>query len=78
MQCPQCQHKNSGAAKFCEECGTRLAQACPACGQEVNPRAKFCPNCGVALKGKESAKRRQKAKQRRGELAKGRKAEQRL
>ena len=70
MQCPQCQHKNSGAAKFCEECGTRLAQACPACGQEVNPRAKFCPNCGVALKGKESAKRGPSEAATEGEAAK--------
>src|SRR5437867_1632114 len=49
MQCPQCQHENSEAAKFCEECGTKLIRACPSCGQEVSPRAKFCPACGTSL-----------------------------
>ncbi|MBI3799917.1 MAG: AAA family ATPase, partial [Deltaproteobacteria bacterium] len=49
MQCLQCQHENSEAAKFCEECGSRLAQACPSCGHEVSPKAKFCSECGSAL-----------------------------
>src|SRR5262249_58149363 len=49
MQCPHCQHVNNETAKFCEECGTRLARTCPACGHEVSPTAKFCPECGTAL-----------------------------
>ncbi|MBI3988378.1 MAG: AAA family ATPase [candidate division NC10 bacterium] len=49
MRCPACQHENSQAAKFCEECGTRLIRACSRCGQEVSPRAKFCPECGQSL-----------------------------
>src|SRR5438034_549760 len=49
MQCPQCQHENNEAAKFCEECGTKLIRACPGCGHEVSPRAKFCPECGTPL-----------------------------
>ena len=49
MHCPHCQHENSAAAKFCEECGTRLVRTCPGCGHEVSPRAKFCPACGAAL-----------------------------
>ena len=60
MQCPQCQHKNSEAAKFCEECGTKLAQACPVCGQKVNPRAKFCPECGTPLTSKPKGKKQKK------------------
>ncbi|MBI3988656.1 MAG: AAA family ATPase [candidate division NC10 bacterium] len=32
MICPNCQHENSQAAKFCEECGTKLIRACPGCG----------------------------------------------
>jgi len=49
VQCSQCQHENNDAAKFCEECGTKLMRACPNCGHEVSPKAKFCPECGVAL-----------------------------
>jgi class 3 adenylate cyclase/predicted ATPase len=49
MQCPQCQGENRDTAKFCEECGSKLARACPGCGQEVSPRAKFCPECGAGL-----------------------------
>src|SRR5712692_1708834 len=49
MQCPRCQHENNEAAKFCEECGTKLIRACPGCGHEVGPRAKFCPECGTPL-----------------------------
>ena len=49
MHCPQCQHQNSDAAKFCEECGARLITACPQCGHQVSPTAKFCAECGTAL-----------------------------
>src|SRR5262245_39428583 len=46
MQCPQCQHENPDRAKFCLECGTRLALTCPQCGTELPPNAKFCLECG--------------------------------
>src|SRR4051812_25386091 len=46
MQCPQCQHDNPAAAKFCLECGTRLAPRCARCGTELPASAKFCPECG--------------------------------
>jgi hypothetical protein len=49
MQCSHCQHPNSETAKFCEECGSKLARVCPGCAQEVSPRAKFCPECGTLL-----------------------------
>ena len=29
LRCPSCGHANRAAAKFCEECGTRLAPAAP-------------------------------------------------
>ncbi len=58
MRCPQCQHANSKAAKFCEECGTSLVRLCPGCGHEVKPRAKFCSDCGTFLTREETAKRR--------------------
>jgi class 3 adenylate cyclase/tetratricopeptide (TPR) repeat protein len=55
MQCPQCQHENSAVAKFCEECGTRLAHTCPHCGHEVRAQAKFCEECGTSLTASTSA-----------------------
>jgi tetratricopeptide (TPR) repeat protein len=35
MTCPQCQAQNADDARFCEECGARLALACPQCGAEI-------------------------------------------
>src|SRR5262252_2327858 len=46
MQCSKCGHENRSGAKFCEECGTRLARTCPKCQCEISPSAKFCPECG--------------------------------
>jgi transposase len=51
MTCPQCQAQNADDARFCEECGARLALACPQCGAEVSPGKKFCRACGAALSG---------------------------
>ncbi|MBI3304326.1 MAG: zinc ribbon domain-containing protein, partial [Deltaproteobacteria bacterium] len=58
MQCLRCQHPNSEAAKFCEECGSKLIQVCPSCGHAVSPTAKFCPECGISLTGRQRGKRR--------------------
>jgi class 3 adenylate cyclase/predicted ATPase len=46
MQCPQCQGENPERAKFCLECGTRLALTCGQCCTELPPNAKFCLECG--------------------------------
>jgi class 3 adenylate cyclase/tetratricopeptide (TPR) repeat protein len=51
MTCSQCQAQNPDDARFCEECGARLALACPQCGAEINPGKKFCRSCGTALSG---------------------------
>ena len=48
-RCPQCRHENPGDAKFCLECGRRLALACGACGTELPAGAKFCKECGQAV-----------------------------
>src|SRR5262249_43924180 len=64
MHCPQCQHQNSEAAKFCEECGARLVSACPQCGHQVNPTAKLCAQCGTSPTAKH------RANPRKGETAK--------
>jgi class 3 adenylate cyclase/tetratricopeptide (TPR) repeat protein len=49
VRCPQCQHENSAAAKFCEECGIKLVRSCPSCGHEAGLRGKFCAECGQSL-----------------------------
>lgn len=49
--CPKCgAHLNKGA-KFCSECGEKLAvkKFCPECGAEVKSTSKFCPECGTKL-----------------------------
>jgi hypothetical protein len=48
-RCPQCQHENPGDAKFCLECGRRLALSCGACGTELPAGAKFCKECGQVV-----------------------------
>ena len=49
MPCPRCRHENPPRAKFCLECGQRLATACAACGTELPDTAKFCLECGHAV-----------------------------
>ena len=49
MRCPRCQAENPESARFCAECGARLALACPRCGAEVPPGKKFCRSCGAQL-----------------------------
>jgi class 3 adenylate cyclase/tetratricopeptide (TPR) repeat protein len=51
MRCPRCRHANPDRAKFCLECGQRLAQGCAACGTELPDTAKFCPECGRPVSG---------------------------
>jgi class 3 adenylate cyclase len=49
MRCPQCRHENPGDAKFCLECGQRLALTCTACATELPAGAKFCKECGAPV-----------------------------
>ncbi len=49
MTCPSCGKAVREGAKFCNECGTPLAQACPGCGQPYQPGQKFCEECGGRL-----------------------------
>jgi hypothetical protein len=48
-RCPQCRNENPVDAKFCLECGCRLALSCGACGTELPVGAKFCKECGQAV-----------------------------
>jgi len=51
MQCPRCRQDNPAQAKFCLECGQRLAPACLACGAALPESAKFCLECGRPVGG---------------------------
>ncbi len=51
LTCTACGTPNEAGAKFCNECGTRLASTCPACGTDNPGGAKFCRECGTAMSG---------------------------
>ena len=42
MKCPRCQHENPPQAKFCLDCGARVALTCTKCRSELPAGAKFC------------------------------------
>ena len=46
---PKCGAAVSAKAKFCPECGEKLAakKFCPECGHECKASSKFCPECGT-------------------------------
>jgi ribosomal protein L40E len=56
MQCSRCQHENPAQAKFCLQCGARLALACAKCRADLPASAKFCLECGEPV-ARESAPR---------------------
>lgn len=47
--CSNCGAALTAGAKFCPECGNKVASVCPKCGKPVQPNAKFCPECGEKL-----------------------------
>ena len=49
MRCPRCQATNPAGARFCEDCGARLARTCPHCRAEVSSGKRFCWSCGGQL-----------------------------
>ena len=46
MKCSRCEHENPPQAKFCLECGARVALTCTKCRSELPAGAKFCLECG--------------------------------
>jgi membrane protease subunit (stomatin/prohibitin family) len=45
--CPKCQAPLAQNAKFCPECGAKIApDTCKKCGAKIAPNAKFCAECG--------------------------------
>ena len=51
MICSSCAAENVAGAKFCNECGAKLASGCPGCGVANPPGARFCNECGTKLDG---------------------------
>jgi membrane protease subunit (stomatin/prohibitin family) len=52
VKCPKCGAANTGAARFCNECGAKLEVAsqttpCVECGAQLQQGAKFCNQCGA-------------------------------
>src|SRR5437867_9622625 len=58
MQCPRCQHENPPQAKFCLECGARVALTCTKCRSELPAGAKFCLECGAPVASQATAELR--------------------
>lgn len=60
IKCPKCNNSVSNSAKFCNHCGTSMAQqvnnesaqleVCPSCGKQVSSSAKFCNYCGNKMR----------------------------
>ena len=50
-KCPSCSAPVLPSAKFCPECGVKMARPffCQKCGKESSPGAKFCTECGTRL-----------------------------
>lgn len=49
MKCFSCQSENRAGVKYCEECGTHIAQVCPRCDSRIPVGKKFCGECGQKL-----------------------------
>jgi len=58
MKCPRCQHENPPQAKFCLECGARVALTCTKCRSELPAGAKFCLECGEPVASQATAEPR--------------------
>ncbi|MBP0623110.1 adenylate/guanylate cyclase domain-containing protein [Cupriavidus consociatus] len=49
VRCANCRFENADGAKFCEQCGVRLARICARCGKELTATARFCNACGTPV-----------------------------
>src|SRR5207245_2130707 len=58
MQCPRCRNENPPQAKFCLECGARVALTCRNCRSELPAGAKFCLECGAPVASQATAESR--------------------
>ena len=46
MHCPRCRWENPRSARFCTQCGARLARQCAGCSAELGESVRFCGQCG--------------------------------
>jgi predicted amidophosphoribosyltransferase len=55
MRCARCKEENPPHAKFCEQCGTRLARPCSSCGAPLSPNglAKLYRRTGTSGQARE-------------------------
>jgi len=55
-KCPKCGHGLKPGAKFCPDCGAKIAPVgtmpCPKCKADIKIGAKFCPECGAPTSAK--------------------------
>ena len=53
IRCHSCDAEISTDAKFCPDCGERIASVglihCHSCNAEIEVGSRFCPNCGADL-----------------------------
>ena len=49
VTCGTCGTENDPSAKFCNQCGTKLAATCAVCGTTNLPTARFCSQCGSPM-----------------------------
>jgi class 3 adenylate cyclase/tetratricopeptide (TPR) repeat protein len=49
IACPRCHQHAPAEARFCTECGAKLAITCPACRTSNAPFHRFCNTCGTPL-----------------------------
>ena len=49
IHCPSCRTLLPQGARFCFECGTKIAEKCPECGAQLPSGAKFCLECGKKI-----------------------------
>jgi len=49
LVCPSCGEPVRADAKFCDNCGAKLALTCAECGATLRADAKFCDKCGAPV-----------------------------
>ncbi len=54
MRCPSCGFDGPEGARFCAQCGERLALGCPGCGATAPSGYRFCAACGTPLQAAQS------------------------